>query len=69
MIKNDKNSLCRRESIGEMALYVKGKVSTTYAAIGRGYGGRACEGCQRQGGISSQPRNLSDIASFSAKSG
>ena len=26
----------------EMALYVKGKVSTTYAVVGLGYGERAC---------------------------
>jgi hypothetical protein len=31
---NDKNSLCWRESIGGVALYVNGKVSTTYAVIG-----------------------------------
>ena len=30
----DKNSLCWRESIGEMALYIKGKASTTYAVLG-----------------------------------
>jgi hypothetical protein len=36
--QNDKDSLCWRENIGEMALYVNGKVSTTYAIIGLGYG-------------------------------
>jgi len=35
---NDKNSLCWRENIGETALYVNGKVSTTYALLGLGYG-------------------------------
>jgi hypothetical protein len=29
--ETDKNSLCWRENIGEVALYVKGKMSTTYA--------------------------------------
>jgi len=48
---NDKNSLCWRESIGGMALYGNGKVSTTYAVIGLGYSERACEGCQGQAGM------------------
>jgi len=45
------------ENIGEMALYVKGEVPTTYTVLGLGYGGRACEE-QGQGGISSQRWNL-----------
>jgi len=70
------------ESIGGLALYVNGKVSTTYAVIGVGYGGRACacppslslrrggrEGCQAQGGISLQRWNLLGVASFLAESG
>jgi hypothetical protein len=32
--------LCWRENIGGLALYVNGKVSTIYAVIGVGYGGR-----------------------------
>ena len=32
--------LCWRENIGGLTLYVNGKVSTTYAVIGVGYGGR-----------------------------
>jgi hypothetical protein len=47
---NDRNSLCWRESIGEMALYVNRKVSTIYPVIGLGYGEKACEGCQAQAG-------------------
>jgi len=39
---NDENSLCWRESIGEMALHIKGKVSTTYAVLALAYAGRAC---------------------------
>ncbi len=31
---NDKNSLSWMENIGEMALYVKAKVSTAYAVLG-----------------------------------
>jgi len=30
------------ENIGEVALHVKGKMSTIYPVIGLGYGGRAC---------------------------
>ncbi len=30
------------ENMGEVALYVKGKMSTTYAFLGLGYGARAC---------------------------
>jgi len=55
--------------MGEMALYVKGKVSTKYAVVGLGYGVRAYEGCQGQGGISLQRWNLLGVASFLAKSG
>lgn len=46
-----------------MALYVSGKVSTTYVVIGLGYVGRACEGCQWQEGISLEQLNLLDVAS------
>jgi len=35
------------ENIDEVALCVKGKASTTYAVLGLGYGGRACQGFQR----------------------
>jgi len=66
---NDKNSLCWRESIGGMALYGNGKVSTTYAVIGLGYSERACEGCQGQAGISLRRWNLLGLVSFLAKSG
>jgi len=66
---NDKNSLCWRENIGEMALYVNGKVSTTYVVLGLGYGGRACEGYQGQGGISLQRWNLLGVVSFLPRSG
>ena len=38
------NSLCRGESVGGVALYVNGKVFTTYAVIGVGYGGKAVKG-------------------------
>jgi len=38
---NDKSSLCWRGSIGKMALYVEGEVSTRHAAVGLGYGSRA----------------------------
>jgi len=41
-MKNDKNSLCWREDIGEIALYVNGKLSTIYGVIGLGYGWSAC---------------------------
>ena len=34
------------ENIDEVALCVKGKASTTYAVLGLGYGGRACQGFQ-----------------------
>jgi len=66
---DDRNSLCWRESIGEMALYVNGKVSTIYPVIGLGYGEKACEGCQAQAGISLRGWNLLGVASFLAKSG
>ena len=39
---NDKNSLSWTENLGKMALYVKGKASTTYAVLCLGYGGSAC---------------------------
>jgi len=32
------------ENIGEVALYIKGKVSTTYTVLGLGYGGRGIKG-------------------------
>jgi hypothetical protein len=35
------------ENIDEIALYFNGKVSTTYALLGLGYGRRACQGFQR----------------------
>ena len=57
------------KNIGEIALYVKGKVPTTHALLGLGYGVRACEACQGQGGISLQRWNLLGVASFLAKSG
>ena len=66
-VVTDKNSLCWRENIGGMALYVNGKASATYAVIGVGHGGRAYEGCQGQGGISLQRWNLVGVASFLAK--
>ena len=38
------------ENIGEMALYVKGKLSTTYTVLGLDYGGRLVRGVKgRQG--------------------
>jgi hypothetical protein len=52
-----------------MALYVNRKAPTTYAVIGVGYGGRACEGRQRQGGISLQRWNLLGVVSLLAKYG
>jgi hypothetical protein len=57
------------ENIGEMALYVNGKVSTTYAVLGLGYGEGACQGWQGQAGISLHRWNLLGVASFLAKSG
>ena len=57
------------ENIGEVALYVNAKVSTTYAVLGLGYGGRAFEAYQGQGGISLQRWNLLGVGSFFAKSG
>jgi hypothetical protein len=39
--QNVTNFLCWRESIGEMVLSIKGKVSTTYAVVRLGYRGRA----------------------------
>jgi hypothetical protein len=39
---NDKNSLSWTENLGKMALYVKGKASTTYPVLCLGYGGSAC---------------------------
>ena len=44
------NSLCWRENIDEVALYVKGKMSTTYAVVELDYGDGSCEGCQGQAG-------------------
>ena len=32
------------ENIGEAALYIKGKVPTTYTVLGLGYGGRGIKG-------------------------
>jgi hypothetical protein len=37
-----------RERYGEMALYVKEKMSTTYAVLGLNYSGRACDGCKKK---------------------
>ncbi len=54
------------ENIGEVALYVKGKMSTTYAVVGLDYGDRACEGCQGQAGISLQRWNLLGVVTFLA---
>jgi len=45
----DKNSLCWRGSIGEMALYIKGKVSTTYAVLGSSVKGLYADGDEIQG--------------------
>ena len=64
---SDNNSLCWRESIGGVALYVNGKAATTYAVIGVGHGGRAYEGCQGQGGISLQRWNLLGVESVEYK--
>jgi hypothetical protein len=58
------NSLRWRENIGEVALYVKGEMSTTYAVLGLGYGGRACEGYQGQGDISLERWNLLGVVPF-----
>ena len=66
---SDKNSISWMRNIGEKALYVNGKMPTTYAVLGLGYGRRACEGCQAQGGIFLQRWNLSCVSSFLAKSG
>ena len=66
---NDKNLLFPEGNIEELPLCVKGKVSTTYAIFGLAYGGRACEGCQRQGGISLQRWNLLGVVSLLAKYG
>jgi hypothetical protein len=60
---NDKNSLRWIKNIGEMPLYVKGKGSTTYALLGLGYGVRAREACQGQGGISLQQWNILGVGS------
>ena len=38
--------------MGEVTLYVEGKMSATYAVVGLGYGVRACEECEGQAGIS-----------------
>jgi len=56
------------ENIDEVALCVKGKASTTYEVLGLGYGGRACQGFQAQGGTSLQEWNLLRVVSFLAKS-
>ena len=61
---NDKNSFSWMENIGEMALYIKGKGSTTYALLELGYDLRACEECQGQGGTSLQRWNLLGVVSF-----
>jgi succinate dehydrogenase/fumarate reductase flavoprotein subunit len=45
----DKNSLCWRESIGEIALSIKGKVSTTYAVLGSSVKGLYAGGDDIQG--------------------
>ena len=52
-----------------MALYVKGKMSTTYAVVELDYGDGSCEGCQGQAGISLQRWSLLGVASFLATSG
>ena len=44
---NDKNSLRWRENIGEVALYVKAEMSTTYAVLRLGYGGGVVRGAKR----------------------
>ena len=68
--QNDKNPLCSMERMDEMALCIKGNVSTTCALPGLGSGGRACEEeCQGQGGICSQRWNLLGLMAFLAKSG
>jgi len=51
-----------------MALYGKGKISTTYAVVELDYGDRACDGCQGQGGISLQRWNSLGVVCFSSKS-
>ena len=66
---NDKNLLFREGNIEQLPLCVKGKVPTTYAVFGLAYGGRACEGCQGQAGISLQRWNLLGVVSLLAKSG
>jgi hypothetical protein len=63
---NDKNSLYPMGSIGEVALYVNGKVSTTYAVLVLGYGEGACQGLQGQGDVSLQRWNLLGVVSFLA---
>ncbi len=45
----DKNSLWWRENIGEMALYIKGKVSTTYSVLGSSVEGLYAGGDELQG--------------------
>ena len=61
---NDKKSLCWRGSIGEMALYINGKVSTTYAVVGLDYGERACA-CP----LSSRSAGLRRVSEFSRDPG